>query len=43
MPPVVSAHVPYHYCGAKVQQNYNCYNVYFNECLLFCQTLLKKS
>jgi hypothetical protein len=21
--------------GAKVQRNYNCYNVYFNECLLF--------
>ena len=20
---------------AKVRQNYNCYNVYFNECLLF--------
>ena len=20
---------------AKVQRNYNCYNVYFNECLLF--------
>ena len=19
--------------GAKVQRNYNCYNVYFNECL----------
>ena len=22
-----------HYCDAKVQRNYNCYNVYFNECL----------
>ena len=22
-----------HYCGAKVQRNYNCYNVYFKECL----------
>ena len=22
-----------HYCEAKVQHNYNCYNVYFNECL----------
>ena len=22
---------------AKVQRNYNCYNVYFNECLQFCR------
>ena len=23
---------------AKVRQNYNCYNVYFNECLLIKKT-----
>jgi len=25
---------------AKVQRNYNCYNVYFNECLPFCYMLI---
>ena len=25
---------------AKVRQNYNCYNVYFNECLHICFTLM---
>ena len=27
--------------AAKVQRNYNCYNVYFNECLHFNECLQK--
>ena len=29
--------------GAKVQRNYNCYNVYFYECLLLFHTPLEES
>ena len=32
-----------HYCGAKVQLNYNCYKVYFYECLRNSYKFIERS